>query len=215
MKTITFLATILLINCVSTRGSSTNNPRTLEELNEWYVEPAAGSNAATYYLQAFAAFNFTNADYDSVHLPVVGKAAMPALDNPVPAAMKSAIAAFVRRNQQAIDLLKRGTELEQCRYPINLTNGYWTKLPHLARVKQSTLLLELSALLDASNRDGRKAGQSILSSLAVAQSLESEPILVSQLVRIACIAISVSSLEQVLRACHALWLKSGLMSEMT
>jgi hypothetical protein len=95
-------------------------PRTLEELNAWYIEPAPGENAATFYLQGLNALRLTSGG----SLPLVGKGTLPALSAPIPLPLKSALATLVRSNEEALNFFDRGVEHDQSRYPVNLALGY-------------------------------------------------------------------------------------------
>lgn len=145
-------------------------PVTPAELNAWYPEVAAGQNAATIYAEAFAA------------LPENSSAALPPLS----------------QVQKPLQLLHQAAARTQCRYAIDLSNGFKTMLPHLAKVKLSAKLLQEEALQAASAGRMDPVAESILASLALARSLEEEPILISQLVRVAALDISVNTLEQCL-----------------
>ena len=174
-------------------------PKTLAELNQWYAEPPAGQNAAEVFIQGFDALKeqiAAHAYANDVNLPVMGKAALPQPDNPVPAAMKTAIAGFMQQTKPAWDLFQRGSGLAQSRYPLDLTKGAILLLPDLARVKQGTQTAEIYALGYADTHRGKEAGESLLTGYALGRSLEAEPLVISQLVRVACHAISLRSLEQ-------------------
>jgi len=87
-------------------GGNDGLPQTLAELNAWYVEPPAGQNAATFYLQSFDALQLRNLGT----LPILGKGQgqLPALGTPMPASMKSALAVFLKSNQTALQLFAQG-----------------------------------------------------------------------------------------------------------
>src|SRR6185295_6989823 len=106
-------------------------------------------------------------------LPLIGQAPMPAADHPLPAGMKTAIGNFVQKNQPAITLLQRGAKLSGSRYPLDLTRGI-VLLPHVAKVKQSAQLSALFALSQAEARQGNAAGEAVLMTLSLAQSLDPE-----------------------------------------
>lgn len=173
-------------------------PRTLDELNHWYAEPPAGSNAATKFLEGTAALKITDADKASTSLPLIGKGELPQADKPVPLEMKTAMADFIQRNQSAIRLFEQAAQLQQSRYPIDLSQGLMPLLPHLAKLHDAARVLEISAISHATAGQGKEAGNDLLVSIALARSLDSEPVLMSQLVRIALVKMTVSDLEQVL-----------------
>jgi len=174
------------------------DPKTLEELNAWYAEPPAGQNAATYFQQGFDALQITNADRNSSNLPLIGRAAMPPINYPVPLAVKNTLKGFLERNQPALDLFARGAQCSGSRYPLDLTKGANLLLPHLAGIKQAAQLGAVNALFQAEAHKGAEAAQGVSVALASARSLESEPLLISQLVRVAAEGVAEESLEQTL-----------------
>jgi hypothetical protein len=176
-------------------------PKTLAELNEWYVEPPAGQNAAVFFLQGFDVMSnhirtYGENERKNGKLPIFGNAPVPSLGSPMPAATKTAIVAFMEQTKPAWDLFQQGSSLAQSRYPLDFTKGESLLLPHLAHVKQATQAAEIYALLYADNHRGKEAGESLLIGYAIGRSLEAEPLLLSQLVRMSCNAILLEALEQ-------------------
>lgn len=172
-------------------------PKNLVELNQWYAEPPAGQNAAEVFRQGYDAMKEQiSANGKNENLPVIGTANTPLPDSPVPAATKKAIADYMQQNKTAWDFYERGSHLTQSRYPIDFTQGANMMIPDLAHVKQGAQTAVLYALGYADAQRGQEAGESLLIGYAIGRSLEAEPLLISQLVRAACNAISLKSLEQ-------------------
>jgi hypothetical protein len=171
-------------------------PQTPAELDAWYVEPPAGQNAATFNLRGIKALQIKGAD-QIADLPVLGKLPAPPPDTPLPSPVKSALAAFMQHNREALKFFAQGAQYEQCRYPIDLTKGSDTLLPHLIGIKHGMLLAEMAAILDAENNDEKQAADDVLMTLALARSLKAEPVLISQLVRAAGVSLAVDALNQV------------------
>jgi hypothetical protein len=169
-------------------------PHTLPELNAWYIEPPAGQNAATIYLQAFEALQTGNGS----KVPLLGQGTLPAPESALPLAEKSAIATVLRANNQALLFLGRGTKYEQSHYPIELARGFEVTLPHLPRFRNAALLLELASVLHGEAHQGKEAANDVLSILALGRSLALEPCLMSQYSRAASISTAVASWEQTL-----------------
>jgi hypothetical protein len=172
-------------------------PNTLAELNTWYAELPEGQNAATFFLKGFEAMQITDADRNSKDLPLIGKGTLPALGSPLSPRTKAAIAALTQRNKVALENFQKGATIEQSRYPMDLNQGYDTLLPHVGKVKQAAQFGELTSLLLADSKQLQSAADVLLTSLASAQSLKYEPLLISQLVRVSCLAIAKTNLEQV------------------
>jgi hypothetical protein len=170
-------------------------PQTPEELDAWYVEPPAGQNAATVVLRGIDARNVAGVQ-QMADLPVLGKLPPPDPAAPLPPAVKTALTAFVQRNREALQCFSQAAQFEQSRYPIDLSQGANTLLPHLTGVKSAAQICQMATLLDADNGNGKKAGDDVGMTLAVARSLKAEPTLVSQLVRAAAISLAVDGLNQ-------------------
>jgi hypothetical protein len=171
-------------------------PVTLAELDKWYPQPSPGENAADLYLKAFA--QFVDVDKkESGLLPVVGLARLPLRGDTVPEDMKEAIAEYLATNEVSCHLLHEATAKSQCRYPINLTDATrdndWLKQFQGAR--QGTKLLCLEAILNAQNGRSQEVVDSVMSAIRLADSLKDEPLLLPQLGRLACLEMTVGSLE--------------------
>jgi hypothetical protein len=194
-------------------------PVTWVELDKWYARPPSGENAADVYREAFAHFEtWTNkpaqlstpSDADNKSkfssrprskrdlLPVVGMAVLPPRPEPLPAEMRQLVADYLADNAEAVRLLHRAATMKSCRYPVDLAKGFATPLHHLNSIRQAARLLFLEALQDTEQQQPQEAVESVAVSLGVAGSLDQEPELISQLVRIACQGITVDSLERVL-----------------
>ena len=171
-------------------------PQTPAELDAWYVEPPAGQNAATFNLRGIKAMQIKGAD-QMANLPVLGKLPTPPPGTPLPPPVKSALDVFVHRNREALQFFAQGTQYEQSRYPMDLTQGPDTLLPHLFGIKRGMQLSEMAAILDAENNDEKQAADDVLLVLSLARSLKAEPVLISQLVRSAGVSLAVDALNQV------------------
>lgn len=99
-------------------------------------------------------------------------------------------AAWGRTNAAALDQIRHALALPECRPTLDWRRGFQLLLPHLSRQKNAAVALSADALLAA--REGDKEG--VLANFealqALEQSLAREPLLISQLVRVACAAIS-------------------------
>lgn len=162
-------------------------PTTLKELDAWYERPA--DNAAITYLKAFDARVELSPELKA-RLPwEQSGAALPPQGQPLPEQTRSAVQELVRLNSSALALLQEASTHPQCRYPVDIGKGYAVELPHLAKIRSAARLLGCRALLSADTGDMDGAVKSLTSLFALANSLESEPILISQLVRFACAQI--------------------------
>ena len=194
-------------------------PATCTELDKWYLQPPAGENAADIFKEAFGHYAmWTNKDaqfsvpadvrdtnkYSSVPrskrdlLPIVGMAKLPPTTEPLAPEMRQRIAEYLSDNMESLRLLHKAVLMKSCRYPIDLTRGVNTLLPHLNRVRQAARLFELDSIQHTEEQQPQPVVESVVAALGVSQSLNQEPVLISYLVRIACQGITLESLERVL-----------------
>jgi hypothetical protein len=171
-------------------------PVTLEELDKWYEEPGPEENAAPILEESFSSLVFQKAD--TARLPVVGQAQLPPLAAPLPEALKRDVAGFLSKNQKALDFLHKAAALKKCRFPTNLKKGAETVASHLAGVRSSSQLLELEAIFNAETGKTDEVVRSVVTSLRLAHFLEGEPLLITQLVRLACQSLNCSVVERIL-----------------
>src|ERR1700722_236897 len=179
-------------------AKATEMPRTDAELNQWCPEPPAGKNAASLFVQGAAAMSITKEDSTGANLPWIGNAATPAIDQPLSSSLSNSIKEFLNRNEAAFDYFRRAAVLKEARYPWDMTLGPDAPLPHLRDVKLVNKSLALYVLDRANSGDGEKAVDGLMIQFALIESLESEPILISQETRADCVQYILFSLTQML-----------------
>ena len=171
-------------------------PATCAELDRWYSIPRDAENAAYTMEEAFMMLNPWNKER-SESLPVAGRAELPPRTEPIPPEMKTLIAEYVADNNEALELLHEAAKIEHCRYPADLSVGFAARLPKLSEMRGCVFLLELEAILHADDGNVAAAMRSIDAAFGVARSLAGQPLNISQLVRAACQAKAVQTVEQV------------------
>jgi hypothetical protein len=188
-------------------------PVTLGELNDWYPAPPPGHDAADLYQQAFLKYlDDPTWEEKENQLPVVGTGELPPRGEPLPDDMKALIAEYLERNAEALRLLHQAAAMPECRFPIDLRAGAMVLLPHLASLRQGARLMLLEGLLDAEEGRTAEATESVIATVGLADAVRNEPILISYLVRIACLSISCSNLENLL---HKAPLDDKTLQELT
>jgi hypothetical protein len=95
-----------------------------------------------------------------------------------------------------LDLFERGAQCSGSRYPMDMTKGFNASLPYLPKVRQAAQVSTLYALAQADLHRGTNAGRGVLLALASARTLEAEPNLVAQLIRVSSQTLAVEALEQ-------------------
>jgi len=188
-------------------------PSTLTELNAWYVEPPEGQNAATYYLRGFEALQISDADRNSNDLPIIGKAPLPVLGEPIPTKLVVAMQSFAQRNKAPWPLLEQGAKFPAARYPLDLTQGHNTLLPHLTKSRQTVNFARVEMLHMAAKHQSTVSTKMSLATLAVVQSLRDEPIVISQVARSTCLSLWNEALERTLNEVVLLQTQLGQLSD--
>jgi type II secretory pathway pseudopilin PulG len=182
-------------------------PVTFAELDKWYVSPPASENAATVLQEAFALyakpaprprFGRQEEAIGRSRLPIIGSPKSPPVSEPLSDDTKASIAEVLAQNEAALKLLHKGASMTACRYPIDLTQGFEVRLPHLNKLREGANLLSLEMLLRAENGQSELAVESACSCFGLAGSLVNEPVVISQLTRFNCQTTAAWNLGRVL-----------------
>ena len=99
--------------------------------------------------------------------------------------------------QYIYELLEEASKKPKCRFDIEYEKGGKMILPHLNSMRSAVRFLCLKALLEAEEDNMEKAFDILLIGLKVSNHLKDEPILISQLVRIACDNIIIECVESI------------------
>lgn len=170
-------------------------PVTCAELDAWYTIPESAENAADTLIESFSHLNNWEEEEKRKLLPIIGQAKLPLRTEPLTEETKALIAQYIADNKEALELLHKGAAIKHSRYPVDLSKGFDVFIPDLSDLRDGAKLLTLEAVLHAENGKPEQAVDSITSVFGLARSLSKEPILVSQLVRIACQGLAVSTIE--------------------
>ncbi|NIP25187.1 MAG: hypothetical protein GWN67_12710 [Phycisphaerae bacterium] len=173
-------------------------PATCAELDAWYTIPESAENAADTFRESFSLYEKWQKDEKRHLLPIIGESQLlPLRTEPLAMESQALITEYLADNKEALGLLHKGAAIEHSRYPVDLSKGFETLMPDLSDIRHGARLLALEAVLHAENGKPGSAARSIKSTFGLARSLSKEPILISQLVRIACQALAVSILEHI------------------
>ncbi|MGA3283911.1 MAG: hypothetical protein ABSD57_05575 [Verrucomicrobiota bacterium] len=105
------------------------------------------------------------------------------------------LASYCAMNSNALAQAGEAVKLPHSRYPIHLSWGAYTLLPHLAKLKNLSLIAEYESLLDE-----KYSAADISTITGMARTLDTEPVLISKLVRIAMLNMAEMALERRLNA---------------
>jgi hypothetical protein len=196
--TLIFLALLLLAGLLAFRHipaqgvqkqldaiRAAGHPLSSSELDKWYPQVPDEQNRALLILDA------------AKHSDSSGRIALSSGTSISPDTYQT-IAAFLATNQHVLNLLYKTVDLPASRYPIDLSQGPSTGLPHLSQVKGMVQLLRMDAVHQSHLGRPNEALRALRAAFAVSSSLRSEPLLISELVRLASVSITLDALERVL-----------------
>ncbi|RKY10197.1 MAG: hypothetical protein DRP66_00320 [Planctomycetota bacterium] len=172
-------------------------PTNYEELDKYYSIPEGVPNAADLYTKAFEAYQKPSGELAD-HLPMRGSEYREEPRSPLNSNNVEAIIFDLQANKETLELLGKAAAIKHCRYDLDFSQGGILYIPNLTEMKGCAQLLAEQTMLLAHQDDGDAAVKNIARQLALAESLKKEPILISQLVRMALVAISYSSVEYIL-----------------
>src|SRR4051812_23648570 len=153
-----------------------HEPVTLKELNQYYPEPPARSNAAFVYGQAFAVIT------NSKSYKVLEKLnELPPDSDPLPPDLRKQMEQAVAENQATLAKLDIAAGITTCRYPIDYASGWNTLLPHLSQLSACSSLQLCQGVIREQRGDINGAIDSLALILRFSASLDCEPDLVSLL----------------------------------
>ncbi len=162
-------------------------------LDELYPEPIPDEeNAAVLYQQAFGPLVWRGDEtrgLDSLQ-------AWAGLSEEEQATVRDGL----KKNAGSLTLLHQGTQLEKCQFDLRYRDGYAMVLPHLVEIRNAEYVLRAAALVALADGRTDQALEHWLDSIAMARHAGGEKMLISELVRIACLSISTDALEAMVQS---------------
>jgi hypothetical protein len=171
-------------------------PTSGAELNQWYAAVPDRENAALVMTQAFALMR-TFPDQRSNE---ISRFKPPPRGQPLSREQVQLLSDYVNLNSAALERATEALMLPQARFPIDLSPGADALLPHLSRLKTLAQTVSYQTMLAIEAHHGADAARLLKTTLGLARTLDSEPLLISQLVRIAVLRIARQMLELKLNA---------------
>ena len=165
-----------------------------KELNAYYPAVPDNENAALVMTQAFALMhNYPDSrSNETAYLKFLPR------DQRLTAEQKQVFASYVEMNSAALAKMRESIKLPESRYPVDYTPGPGTLLPHLGNLHNLAEIVRYESLLASESGDTTNALAAIENFVGMAQTLDQEPDIIAQLVRISLIAIAKNSLEHCL-----------------
>lgn len=181
-----------------TNLESQNLPASVQGLDQFYANPQHREDTTALWLKVIRAVEGTQFKTDSQGLPfldsVVGEPSL--MGKPE---LQSVCRAFLDKYSSALNTAHLAAQRGgAARYPIEFADGYLALLSHVQELYNVVGLLRLQAHLLAVEGDAGGAVQALQTGFAAANSLEQEPIIVSQMARFHWITRLVQSVESLL-----------------
>lgn len=171
---------------------------TVEDLAAMYRVPPAEQDATTLWLDAIAPLEGPAYGAACGGLSIVGSEDEPPLPGQ-PWPDRAAAERFLRQQAPSLRLLHKAAAMGgAARHPDEFREGWTMLTPHLRRLRAAARLLQLEASVHAHQGDARRVAASYDALFALGRSLEKEPNVVSQLVRVAIDGMTTSHLERLL-----------------
>jgi hypothetical protein len=182
-------------------------PTSPAELNRWYAQVPPRENLALPILEAAGAVRSpvqkgsSNFPYFSGRGPWPGQTnAFAGPPHPVSPDELARWRKVVDGMPEAWAAMERARGRRLSRYPIDLRMGFMTLLPHLSQTKLLVQACSLRALVAMEEGKASEAALALEDGLLVHESLLPEPLLISQLVAVACLSIVLDATTDVLSA---------------
>src|SRR5689334_2816890 len=172
-------------------------PVTFEDLAKVYPPLPDEQNSVVIYQKAFAQCVATN--NVPTNWPILGESPNPIRYIPLPPDAREGIGNYLQLNQSALESLHQAAFIERSYYTNDFRSGpLGVSTPPMSRIRLNAQLLALSAIWNADQGHSPEAAQAITDSLRLANSLKDSPLLISQIIRRACLGLSCDSLERAL-----------------
>ncbi|HEV3340419.1 MAG TPA: hypothetical protein VG125_08680, partial [Pirellulales bacterium] len=176
-------------------------PASAEDMEAFYKVPSPGRDTTQLWLAALAPLDTPQFRADGKDLPFVGEGpdTIPFPGEPWP--QLEAAEQFLSSYRPSLDKMHQAArEGGQARFPTRFANGIAMLLPHVQQLRAGGRLLELETAVAAHRGRPGDAVEAVVAMFAAARSLEQEPIIVSQLVRMALASIARGRLVWLLSA---------------
>jgi hypothetical protein len=166
-------------------------PTSGAELNTYYSAVRDNENAALVMTQAFALMR----NYSDSRSNEIANFKIPSRGQSLTSEQNKLLSGYVEINSDALDKMREAIKLPESRYPLDYTPGPDTLLPHLGKLKKLAVIVRYKSFLESESGDITNAVFDIENLCGMSQTLDQEPDMIAQLVRIALIAIAENSLE--------------------
>lgn len=170
-------------------------PVSLDDLEKSYVLPEGAPNAADIYIEAFTHYQEPN-ETEQEWLPYVGDYELADDNSELPAEVLDAMSSFLNKNKTTLELLDKASNIETCLWPKTRQDCMLFN-DHFSQIKDAARLFQLRNLHLVGKKEIENVYLSLNSSIALAESIQTQPFLIDHLVRMAFKSLSIESLDVV------------------
>lgn len=170
-------------------------PLTFRELDAWYAPVPDDRNAA---LLVIAAADRLYEPPRDAPVPIMTDYKWDYHAARLPEETRDAVAEVLVANEESLKLLNEAAPLTESRYPGSAIDAFAGTLDHLTPIRNIARLQCLNAIHATNSGDMDRATRSAIQIVWLGDTLRNEPLLISQLVRMACLAIGVNAVDYVL-----------------
>lgn len=96
----------------------------------------------------------------------------------------------------ALSITEQGTRRDLCRYDLNYNEGLGIRINHVLHLRNLARILCAKAYLEAENGNPDSAWNMVLTQLKFADALRTEPVLISQIIRMQMIRLSCDTIKK-------------------
>ncbi|MBC8871137.1 MAG: hypothetical protein H8E44_17055 [Planctomycetes bacterium] len=209
------MALLMLVSCLGIVGwrsaaarraenmlaeiSERGEPVSAAELDAYYALPDGAVDTTELWVAAMAPLDGAAFSADAGDLPVVGTSNAEIPPPGQPWAELEDVEALLAKYAETMERLHRAAEQgSAARYDLNFEDGFAMLLEHVQTLRGAARMLSLEAHVRAHRGDAHGAAESVHAINMLGKSLEREPVMVSQLVRIAVGGVSTDLFRRLL-----------------
>lgn len=170
------------------------------ELNDFYFVPEGEADSTELWLTAIQNLDDSEFQTQAEHLPFVGNGTVP---NPGEEWEQLDDARqFLSDSKELLKSIHAAAEVGgMVRFPVDFSQGIYTLLPDTQNSRTVARLLSLDAHVAVYDGDNIRVLHDILAMFALSDALQTEPCMISQLMRMALHAIGCDAIRTLLPAC--------------
>lgn len=177
------------------RVQAAGEPITTEDMVKFHRVPDGVFDATQLWMAAIKSAGVIDPAAERP-LPIVGSGKLADLRPDAAGSLLPAAEKFFAGHQETLDKTRKAAAAGgQCRYPIDFTAGVNATLVHIQQARQLARVLSLRLHVAVANGDAATALESLELELALAATLDHEPTLIAQLVRMAVIGVAFRDLR--------------------